>query len=216
MEPMEQSSEQPTIEDNAANHNFTGRDGGMRSILSTLAILIIAPIIALLLTAFVFQSYEVDGPSMETTLHNHDRLVVLKLPRTISRLTGHNYTPNRGDIIIFVKHNLYEQGQSTDRQLIKRVIGLPGDHVVVNNGKVVVFNKDHPDGFSPDATLPYGNVIPATPGNVDITVGAGEVFVCGDNRSNSLDSRSFGAISSHDIVGKLMVRIFPLGQAKKF
>lgn len=217
MEPTAyNSSGQQPIEYNNRKRNSNDADSGMRSILSTVAVLIFAPIIALLLTAFVFQSYEVDGPSMETSLHNHDRLVVLKVPRTISRLTSHDYTPNRGDVIIFVKHNLYEQGQSADRQLIKRVIGLPGDHVVVSNGKVVVFNKDHPDGFSPDATLPYGYVIQATPGNVDITVGPGEVFVCGDNRTNSLDSRSFGSISSHDIVGKLIVRIFPLGQVKKF
>jgi signal peptidase I len=192
------------------------KDSGLRSVLSTLAVLIVAPIIALLLTAFVFQSYEVDGPSMETTLSNKDRLIVMKVPRTISRITGNPYVPNRGDVVIFVKHNVYEFGQSSDRQLIKRVIGLPGDHVIVNNGKVTVYNKEHPNGFSPDATLPYGSVIQSTPGNVDITVQAGEVFVCGDNRSNSLDSRSFGSVSSNDIVGKLMVRIFPLDKAKKF
>jgi signal peptidase I len=184
--------------------------------LGTVAILILAPLVALFLTAFVFQSYEVDGPSMETTLHNHDRLIVMKVPRTVSRITGKPYTPNRGDVIIFVKHNISEFGQSSDRQLIKRVIGLPGDHVIVNDGKVTVYNKDHPEGFSPDATLPYGIVIQNTPGTVDITVQPGEVFVCGDNRTNSLDSRSFGAISSNDIVGKLVVRIFPLDQAKKF
>lgn len=212
MEPVVHQS----VEEPDHSPTYSNKDSGLRSVLSTLAILIIAPVIALLLTAYVFQSYEVDSPSMETSLQNHDRLIVLKVPRTVSRLTGHAFTPNRGDVIIFVKHNLYEQGLSTDRQLIKRVIGLPGDHVVVDNGKVTVFNKEHPDGFMPDATLPYGSVIQTTPGNVDITVQPGEVFVCGDNRTNSLDSRSFGAVSSHDIVGKLVLRIYPLDKTKKF
>ncbi|GAC1387252.1 MAG: signal peptidase I [Candidatus Saccharimonadales bacterium] len=187
-----------------------------RSILSTIALFILAFVFAGLLMAFAFQSYEVDGSSMETTLHNHDRLVVLKVPRTISRLSGHSYVPNRGDVIVFVKHNLIEYGQVGDKQLIKRVIGLPGDRVVVGSGKVTIYNTDHPNGFNPDATLPYGKAIPDTSGELDITVKPGEVFVCGDNRSNSLDSRSFGPIQSNDIVGKLIVRIFPLNETKKF
>lgn len=189
---------------------------GWRAIISTVLILIAAPLIALTLTAFVFQSYQVEGPSMETTLHNNDRLIVLKVPRTLSRLTGHPFIPNRGDIIVFVKHNLVEYGQTGDKQLIKRVIGLPGDRVVVSEGKVTIYNNEHPNGFNPDTTLPYGGAIPNTLGEVDLTVPAGQLFVCGDNRSNSLDSRSFGTISSKDIVGKLIVRIFPVGEAKKF
>jgi len=190
--------------------------GSWRNVVSTVLILLAAPLIALVLTAYIFQSYEVDGPSMETTLHNNDRLIVLKIPRTMSRLTGHAYIPNRGDIIVFVKHNLLEYGQSGDKQLIKRVIGLPGDRVVVSNGKITVYNNQHPDGFDPDSTLPYGKVIPNTPGETDVTVPAGQIFVCGDNRTNSLDSRSFGTVSANDIVGKLIVRIFPINNAKNF
>src|SRR3989344_8382668 len=77
--------------------------GGWRSVASTLGILIAAPIIALALTAFVFQSYEVDGPSMETTLQNSDRLIVWKLQRSIARLTKKDPIPHRYDVVIFVK-----------------------------------------------------------------------------------------------------------------
>ena len=188
-----------------------------RSIASTLAILIAAPLLALTLTAFVFQSYEVDGPSMETSLQNSDRLIVLKVPRTVSRITGNNYIPNRGDIIVFVKHNLQEYGDAQqDKQLIKRVIGLPGERVVVKDGALTVYNNQKPEGFSPDQTLPYGSAIKTTPGDIDILVGAGQVFVSGDNRANSLDSRYFGPIESHDIVGKLIFRVFPLSKAEVF
>ncbi len=190
---------------------------GMKSVLSTLAILIIAPIIALTLTAFVFQSYEVDGPSMETTLQNRDRLIVLKTARTWARITGHTYIPQRGDIVIFNKNDLGNfGGSSAEKQLIKRVIGLPGERVVVKDGTITVFNKTHPQGFLPDKTLPYGGVIHVTPGNVDLVIGANEVFVCGDNRPNSLDSRSFGTIPASSIVGKLALRVYPFGKMERF
>src|ERR1019366_8116351 len=77
------------------------KSDGFRNIVSTLLVLFIAPVVALLLTAFVFQSYQVDGPSMETTLQNDNRLIVWKVARSWSRITGHPYIPNRGDIIIF-------------------------------------------------------------------------------------------------------------------
>jgi len=190
---------------------------GLKSVLATLAILIIAPLIALTLTAFIFQSYEVDGPSMQSTLQNEDRLIVLKVPRTIARLTGHAYIPHRGDIIIFNKNDLSELGGGTgNKQLIKRVIALPGERVVVSNGILTVYNQANPNGFQPDKTLPYGKVIVTTPGDIDLTVPAGDVFVCGDNRTNSLDSRYFGPIPVKDIVGKLALRIFPFDKAERF
>lgn len=192
------------------------RHEGLKSVLSTLAILIIAPLIALFLTAFVFQSYEVDGPSMETTLQNHDRLIVLKLPRTIASLTGNAYIPNRGDVVIFNKSGLYDAGGNQEKQLIKRVIGLPGDRVVVKDGTITVYNSQHPNGFQPDKTLPYGKVIVTTPGNIDMIVPEGQIFVSGDNRTNSYDSRSFGTVPAGDIVGKLELRVFPFNKMQNF
>jgi len=189
---------------------------GIRNALSTIAIFIAAPLIALFLTMFVFQSYEVDGPSMQTTLQNHDRLIVLKAPRTLSRLTGHAYVPNRYDVIVFIKHNLVEYGVAEDKQLIKRVIGLPGDRVVVSDGVITIYNVEHPNGFKPDQSAPYGKVIQTTPGNIDITVQPGQIFVCGDNRVNSLDSRTFGPIPISDVVGKLVIRVWPIKNAESF
>jgi signal peptidase I len=126
---------------------------GAREIASTLGVLLGALIIAALLIAFVFQSYEVDGPSMESTLQNNDRLIVWKVPRTISRITHHPYIPHRGDVIIFVESGLAQFGQDDTKQLIKRVVGLPGDRVVVNNGLLTIYNKQHPNGFDPDKTM---------------------------------------------------------------
>ncbi len=184
--------------------------------LSTVIILLLALLVPLLLTAFIFQSYAVDGRSMESTLHDHDRLIVLKIQRTWSRITRHPYVPKRDDIVIFTKHDLSEFGQPGDKQLIKRVVGLPGDRVVVRDGTLTIFNAQHPNGFEPDRTEPYGSVILTTSGNVDLVVPKGEVFVCGDNRGDSLDSRRFGTVPVRDVIGKLVLRILPLSDSKAF
>ena len=139
----------------AATQQYNGviqpkSSGGWRGVLSTIGILIAAPIIALALTAFMFQSYEVDGPSMETTLQNRDRLIVWKLPRSISRLTKNAYVPHRYDIVIFVKRGLSETSGNGDKQLIKRVIGLPGDHLVIKDNQITIYNQQNPNGFNPD------------------------------------------------------------------
>lgn len=205
-----------TPEKQRPHHDNRPKREGWRSVVTTIAVLLIAPVVALLLTAFVFQSYQVSGPSMQPTLHNNDRLIVWKLARTWARITGHNYIPKRGDIVIFTKNDLDMYGQEPTKQLVKRVIALPGERVVVKNDVITVYNHDHPSGFQPDATLPYGKVIPATTGDIDLVVPKGDVYVCGDNRGDSLDSRIFGPIPAKDIIGKLAVRVLPLDKAERF
>lgn len=178
---------------------------GWRGFLSTFLLIGGALVVAIFINQFVFQSYEVDGSSMEPSLHNKDRLIIWKLPRTWARITNHDYSPQRGDIIVFHKPD------GSDEQLIKRVIGLPGDRVLVSDGTMTVFNKTKPDGFQPD-DAPYGKNLPETAGNVDVSVGKGEIFVSGDNRipGASLDSRSsLGNIDLDLVVGKLVLRLFP-------
>lgn len=184
--------------------------------LSTLGILAIALLTAFFIIAFVFRSYQVDGPSMESTLQNGDKLIIWKVPRTWARITHHDYIPKRGDVIVFDQSGLSEFGQTDKKQLIKRVLALPGERISVSEGKVTVFNKEHPNGFQPDKTLPYGSNIPVTSGETNWTLGDDEIFVMGDNRPDSLDSRSFGPIKADQIVGKLVLRVFPLSGAKAF
>lgn len=189
-----------------------------REAASTVGILAAALLVAIFIIFFVFRSYQVDGPSMQNTLQNNDKLVIWKVPRTWSDITHHAYIPGRGDIIVFNEKGLGEFGQDDSKQLIKRVIGLPGDRLVVKNGKITIYNKEHPHGFNPDTTLPYGKngAIPYTSGNIDVKLGAHQLFVCGDNRPDSLDSRAFGPINANQIVGKLVMRVFPVNQAKAF
>ncbi len=187
-----------------------------KGIVSTIALFLAAPLMALFLIVFVIQSYEVDGPSMQDTLHNKDLLIVNKLDHTFSRITNRDYIPNRYDIIIFNRDESGGYEKSNVKQLVKRTIGLPGERVVVNNGIVTVYNKEHPEGFNPDEGKEYSKTIQTTPGTTDLVVQSGDIFVLGDNRTNSLDSRFFGAISNKDIVGKLTFRVFPLNKARSF
>ncbi|HSX08517.1 MAG TPA: signal peptidase I [Candidatus Saccharimonadales bacterium] len=203
--PVVSSGEAPEPQKNEGWHNVA----------STIIVLAVALLVAVGLSSFVFQSYEVSGPSMETTLNNNDRLIVWKLPRTWSKITGHAYIPHRGDIIIFDQTGLPDG----EKQLIKRVVGLPGDRIVVQDGMLTVYNQAHPDGYQPDKTMPYGSVITDTEpetGQHEWVIGKDQVFVCGDNRPDSLDSRTFGPVSSKQIIGKLELRVAPFSDIKRF
>jgi signal peptidase I len=208
----------PSASAQSAPRPLPKRHSRLADLFSTLFVIVAALALALCLIAFVFQSYQVDGPSMKNTLQNNDRLIVWKAGRTWARLTGHQYTPNRGDIIIFNESGLAQYGQDNIKQLVKRVVGLPGERVVVQNGTITIYNDRHPNGFNPDKTLPYGKVhpLPYTSGNIDITLGASQIFVCGDNRADSLDSRAFGPVNLSDVVGKLVMRIYPIDTAERF
>lgn len=212
------ASPTPTASQNlqAPQTDQTPPQSGWREFLSTIGILATALVVALFIIAFVFRSYQVEGPSMETTLHNTDKLIIWKVPRSWASITNHDYIPARGDVIVFTQNGLSQFGQQDSKQLIKRVIGLPGERVKVTDGKITVYNKQHPRGFSPDDTLPYGKNIPPTSGTINVTLGKHQLFVCGDNRPDSLDSRTFGPITADQIVGKLILRVFPLSQTKVF
>lgn len=187
-----------------------------REFFSFAGIIFTAVVVALLMTTFVFRSYQVEGQSMQNTLQNTDKLIIWKVPRSWARVTRHAYVPSRGDVVVFNESGLSQFGQEDSKQLIKRVIGLPGDRVVVQNNSITVYNKENPSGFNPDTTLGYGKNLPATSGAIDITLGSHQLFVCGDNRPYSLDSRTFGPINTSQVVGKLIVRVFPITKAEIF
>ena len=155
---------------------------------------------------------------MEPTLQNNDKLIIWKVPKTWADITGHQWVPKRGSIIVFDQPNLSVCGQDTSRQLIKRVIGLPGDRVVISNGVVTIFDSKYPSGFQPDASLAYNKThfIPTTTPDMSLKLGAHQLFVMGDNRPVSCDSRSFGPINTSQIIGQLLLRILPLSQAKTY
>ncbi len=170
----------------------------------------------LLINSFVFRSFSVIGPSMETTLYTNDRLIVDRLPVTLAQIENKTYQPNRGQIIVF-KNPLYSQGMP-DEYIVKRVIAFPGERVVLKNGSYTVYNSQNPNGFNPDDSN-HGEPGSPTSGEVDEVVPNGELFVSGDHRQGnySLDSRNgLGTIPLYDVVGPVSLRIYPFNKIRSF
>ena len=170
---------------------------------------------AIVINSFFFRTFSVIGPSMEDTLHTNDRLIVSRLQTTGALITQNPYVPGRGTVIVF-KNPLYGKGH-TEEYVVKRVIGLPGETVKVEDGSVTVYNSEHPDGFKPDNDI-VGPKSPST-GSIETAVPENEIFVAGDNRHGnfSLDSRNgMGTVPLENIQGPVILRFFPFNQIRTF
>ena len=182
-----------------------------------IAIFIVCVLIGtLLINTFVFRSFNVVGPSMETTLYTGDRLIINRLPVTWAQLQNKPYVPERGEVIVF-KNPMYNPNLG-DEYIVKRVIAFAGERVTVKDGVLTVYNTQHPNGFHPDDD---NNGEPGSPtsGDVDTTVTEGTIFVAGDHRQGdySYDSRSgLGLIPLYDVVGPVSFRIYPVTQIRGF
>lgn len=155
-------------------------------------------IIAMFIVTFIARPTIVRMDSMYPTLHQYDYLILEKISYRFSE-------PKREDIIVF--KSPIEEADGTNLNLIKRVIGVEGDHIVVNDGDVYLNGEKLEED--------YINV--ETPGEVDITVPDNHVFVMGDNRPVSLDSRDdrIGPIGEDRIMGKVLVRLYPFNKIGK-
>lgn len=155
-----------------------------------------AVLLAVFIMVFVARAFTVDGPSMQPTLHSGERLL-------IDKLTYRFREPTHGDIVVF----RYPADPST--YFIKRVIGVPGDHIRISGGQVyvngVLLNEDYV--LSPTYSRYIDEVVPP-----------GHYFVLGDNRGNSQDSRSplVGHIPRSSIVGRAILRYWPLNRVGIF
>ncbi|MEP6973580.1 MAG: signal peptidase I [Actinomycetota bacterium] len=175
-------------------------------------LVLMAFVLALIIRTFLFQAFYIPSPSMERTLITGDRVLVNKVPYYF-------HDPRRGDIIVFSNPNPeatpsrglvggflhwlfqglgFQQPENED--FIKRVIGLPGDVVEGKHGSVYVNGVKLNEPYLTQNTQPF----PAK------TVPAGKLFVMGDNRGNSLDSRfGLGYVPIDNVIGKAFVKIWP-------
>ncbi len=188
----------------------------LKPVFSVVLFVIGVVIAATIINAFVFQSYYVEGTSMTPTLQDHDRLIIDKLGRSSSIIQGKSYIPGRGQIIIL--DSVFKDRQGNPEQLIKRVIGLPGERVVIKEGIITIYNQDSPEGFNVDKNLNLSLAPTFTSEPIDIVLADNEIYVVGDNRApgGSLDSRSFGPVDIKNIEGRLWARIFPFNQGRTF
>lgn len=180
------------------------------------------------LNTYIMRSYNVVGASMENTLHGKDRLIVNRAAVSLSHFFGKPYVPERGQIIVFLNGDASGpltcgvEASIRDQYIIKRVIAFPGERVVVKDGKLTVYNKEHPEGFNPDeSTRKSDQDGPKkyTTGEVDMTVPEDEIFVAGDNRegTHSYDSRyGLGTIPYCRIIGPVLLRLYPFDKIRLF
>jgi len=176
-----------------------------------LALVIIVPI-----RVFLFQPFIVRGASMEPNFAEREYLIINEFGyKNVNLLNGFiDIAPRklleREDIIVFRE----PVGDHKDFY-IKRVIGVPGETVEVIDGSVIIYNDKHPDGFTlnEDLYLPKNR---RTTGQVKYELGEEEYFVLGDNRNASSDSRRFGPITKNDVIGKVLLRAFPLNKVSVY
>jgi signal peptidase I len=159
------------------------------------AIIIGAFVAALIIKTFLFQAFFIPSASMDPTLEINDRVLVNKLSYRL-------HDVHRGDIVVF--HRPPGAGGDPEiNDLIKRVVALEGEQIETVDGRVVVDEEVLDEPYLAEGT--------DTTGIDPVRVPAGHVFVLGDNRSDSRDSRVFGTIDEDLIIGRAFVRVWPLG-----
>ncbi|HUD05756.1 MAG TPA: signal peptidase I [Candidatus Saccharimonadales bacterium] len=176
--------------------------------------LILAVVIASLLfiNTYIAQLFIVNGISMQPTFHTGDVVLVWKAPQTWAKLTGAEYVPKRGSVVIIQGNNVAHE------QLIKRVIALPDERVDIANNNITVYSNQYPKGIDPDAA-PFAKDLLPPVGTFSTQVEVGQIFVMGDNRNPgaSIDSRSsLGNVPTNIVIGQVVVKLLPLSDIKVF
>ncbi len=158
--------------------------------------IIIALIIGFIIRAFIISPIIVDGPSMEPTLYDRDQMIV-------NKFNYHFNDPERFDIVIF--------HATEDKDYIKRVIGLPGEHVEIKDNELYINDVKKEEYFLQTANEPIITAdfdLSSLPGEYDV-IPENKVLVLGDNRNNSTDSRIIGLVNIEEIVGKASLVYWP-------
>lgn len=145
---------------------------------------------------FLFQPNQVKGQSMDGTFHDGEYILTDKLSYRMG-------LPKRGDVVVF------KSPRNADVDFIKRIIGLPGDKVKINRGKVVINGKQLDESSYLDSSV-YTGPESYLSDNEEITIPVRKYFVMGDNRSHSSDSRDFGPVAPSEFIGKVFFRYWPI------
>jgi signal peptidase I len=184
------------MSDGPVTTTSTAKRSGTRNLVEWLVVIVCALLVAVVIKTFLVQAFYIPSPSMTPTLKVDDRVLVNKLSYDLHGV-------HRGDIVVFTSPQ-----QTTEKDLIKRVVGLPGDTLEGRDGHVVVNGQALAERYLPDGvqTTTFGPV----------TIAPDHYWVMGDNRTNSSDSRVFGPIPKSRIIGRAFVKVWPLGSFRFF
>jgi signal peptidase I len=175
----------------------------LASLLEVLEIAVIAVVAVFVVRTYLVQPFLVSGTSMVPTFASGDYVLT-------DELTYHFRPPERGEVVVF------HDPEDWSTYFIKRVIGLPGEKVDINNNKITIYNIANPSGLVLDETyLPAG--LPTSCVNqCEWTLSSSSYFMLGDNRPFSFDSRSWGPLPSKNIVGLVRFRLWPVNELQTF
>jgi signal peptidase I len=187
--PPEQPEDEPPGEAAAGKK----KDSGLRNAVEWVVIIGGAFLVAFVVKTFLIQAFFIPSGSMLPTLHEDDRVLVNKLSYDL-------HDVHRGDLVVFERPEGEAAGQIRD--LIKRVVGLPGERIEQRDGDVFIDGDLLEEPYLAEGTETT-NLDPQT-------IPQGHVFVMGDNRDDSMDSRVFHAIDEDLIVGRAFIRVWPL------
>ncbi len=165
--------------------------------IAVLALVIILPI-----RYFIAQPFFVKGASMEPSFEDGDYLIINEISYRFS-------SPQRGEVVVF------RFPEDPKQFFIKRIIGLSEETVEIGNNQVKIFNEQNPTGLILDESN-YLDPSQTTEGNIRMRLSENEYFVLGDNRLHSSDSRRWGALNRHFIIGKTFFRAWPINKLKIF
>ncbi|RKD29074.1 signal peptidase I [Thermohalobacter berrensis] len=171
-----------------------------KEILEWVKLILIAILISIIIDKFIISISIVDGESMELTLKDNDRLFINKICYLFNK-------PKRGDIIIF---NPPIKGRN-DELFVKRIIAVEGDRFCIHKNKIYINGEVLKENYIKDYKF-----VPRNYAYLEGVVPKGYVFVMGDNRNNSNDSRTFGYVPVKNIKGKVVTKIWPLNEIKTF
>jgi signal peptidase I len=206
--------ENPPAEAPATEPGVSKSDRARRVALEWGVLIVAALVIAFVIKTFLFQAFYIPSESMVPTLKVGDRVLVNKLSYKL-------HDVHRGDIVVFDAPPAADAGNIKD--LVKRVIGLPGDAIEESDGALYVNGRRLDESYLPKgvrttiSNVPPGCGVPSSQAELPTTqqrgckVPAGSMFVMGDNRGASKDSRIFGPVKESAIVGRVFVRIWPPG-----
>lgn len=178
------------------------------------ALIIIIPI-----RTFLFQPFFVQGASMEPSFYDKEYLIINELGYKETNVgvgdkTFFSVKPSkelkRSDVVVF------RYPKNPNDFFIKRIIGLPGEKVEIDSGKVKIYNQENPNGFILDEKDYLPSVQNTDCVNCVFQLSDGEYFVLGDNRSHSSDSRTWGPLSKEHVIGKVLLRAWPINEFNIF
>lgn len=172
--------------------------------IDTIETIVIAAAIFVVVYLFLVQPHQIRGVSMVPAFHDLEYILTDKISYRFS-------SPQRGDVVVF------QAPKDHELDFIKRVIGLPGEKLKIQNGSVYIYNSQNPDGIKlnePYASDPYTSPGDFAKDGETISIPKDEFFVMGDNRPRSSDSRVWGLVSRKEVVGRAWLRYWPLNKFK--